>query len=285
MKRAIIFGEGGLNGAFSAGVAERLIRVLGPKYFSSYYGLSVGSTIAAFSASNQPDIILNTWKKHVHGFKLVRPYNILFGKRPLDLDYLIGLFNNGVAHLNIKTISNSSSKLNFAVVDYNTGKVFWKTPNPEDMFQLIKASCSLPVVRGPEKIGDQRFFDAAFVFGGIPDIKKIAQQHDEIVYVCNYSEGYDHTPFWKFFVNRAIPFWASLYWYPVSLKRVFFRRNEERQKSWQFMKNNSKFTIIRPDRRSSLGSSMDTNEDKLKGLIKEGNKKAEEYLRSINYRK
>ena len=50
------------------------------------------------------------------------------------------------------------------------------------------------------------------------------------------------------------------------------------------MKSNPKFTIIRPDQRSKLSSSMDTDGNKIKGMMKAGKAKAEEYLTERSYK-
>ena len=56
MKKALVVGSGGLNGAYSAGVVAELGRQLGPKHFDAVYASSVGVYAATFLVANQPDL-------------------------------------------------------------------------------------------------------------------------------------------------------------------------------------------------------------------------------------
>src|SRR3989344_9650545 len=102
--RALVLSVGGLRGAYDAVVAAALCRRLGSKYFQAIYACSVGVFAGSFYASNQPDIIENTWTNYVDGNQLVKYSNIVKGKDILNTDYLIDLFRSEKSFIDVEKV-------------------------------------------------------------------------------------------------------------------------------------------------------------------------------------
>mgnify|MGYP001598343787 CR=1 FL=1 len=243
--------------------------------------MSVGTTIGTFFVANQPEVIEKTWRYHVDRNKLVNPYNPLLGKKLLDLDYLIHLFNNSIAYLDVDAVIKSKTRLRYALIDYDSGELLWVKPTRENIFRLIMAACSMPIVRGPQKIGDRRFFDAGFVYGGVPELAEIARTHNEVVYVSNYGEQYQTSPAWKFFGDVLFPVAAKFGGYPKPLQEVFKERKKRRIESLNYMMQNKKFLIVAPSEQL-FNKTFDTSWKKINEMFDLGKKDAEQFIQRIH---
>lgn len=274
-KRALVLGQGGLAGSFSAGFVSELCRNLGHDYFDSVYCHSVGSTIGTFFVANQPDIIENTWRNHVHGDKLVKPLNFLKNKPTLDLDYLISLFKGEVARLDVDKVISSSVNLKYVVIDYNSGEILSMTPNKENIFDLMKATCSLPIISGPTKVGDRLFLDGAFVYGGLPILEEIAKQYDEVIVVLNYTRDHRSKLIWWPIINIFFPV-ASLF-YPKKLRKVFKQRKDKREMIFECAEKNNNIKIILP-KEFHLDFSGDSDHKSINNTFDLGQEAAKEFI-------
>ncbi len=278
-KKALVLGSGALNGAYSAGFVSELCRMLGPNYFDSVYCYSVGTTIGSFYVANQPEIIENTWKNYIDGTKLIKPYNFFIKKPILDLDYLISLFKSDISKLDVDAITHSKTDLNYVLVDYNSGEVLFLRPAKDNIFDLIKAACSLPIVYGPTRVGDRLFFDATFVAGGLPFLEKIVEKHDETTIVLNFSKDYKPKPIWRPIINLLFPLIS--FFYPKPLRKVFKHKKEEYKKFLDYVENNKKIELITPSKPVILYSGSDFNAERIKKYFDLGKQDAKIFITKI----
>ncbi|MFA6436987.1 MAG: patatin-like phospholipase family protein [Candidatus Paceibacterota bacterium] len=274
-KKALVLGQGGLAGAYSAGFVSELCRQLGNKYFDSVYCYSVGSTIGTFFVANQPQVIENTWQNYVSGKQLIKPFNFLKRKPILDLDYLVSLFQNKKAKLNIDAVMSSGINLQYVLIDYNSGEINCLKPDKINIFKLIKACCSLPIVHGPSEVDDKLFFDAAFVYGGLPFLEKIANQYDEIVVVLNFPKDYRSNLLWWPVMNIFFP--IASYFYPKKLRTVFKRRKNKWKEIFKCAEKNKHIKILAPNR-LFLGFGGDSNKKHIHKTIDLGKQDAKEFI-------
>ena len=283
MKKALVLGQGGLAGAYSAGFVSELCRELGPNYFDSVYCYSVGTTIGTFYVANQPDVIENTWRNYVTGKQLVKPWNIFNNKSLLDFEYLLDLFQNEKAHLDVEAVMNSTVDLRHVLINYKTGEFLYRKPNRENIFEMIQGACSLPWVSGPSKVGDELFLDAAFVHGGLPGIEKIAEDHDEVTVVLNYPLGHKPHWFWWPMIHIGFPAYSMLYPYSNELRGVFRKRLKEQKELSENLKKHRNVQVVAP-KKLKLRFSGDAGSSKIGRLIDAGKEDAEKYVHSRNSR-
>ncbi len=273
---ALVLGDGGLAGAISAGFMAEICRNIGVEHFSTIYGYSVGVYPATYGIANQPDIIENTWRNHVNGIKLINPFNLFtFGLRPiLKLEYLKKIFQNQVALLDVKKVFNSKTKTKYALIDYNSDKVYFQSPERTNIFKLMNAACALPIVHGPIRIKKKKYLDPSFVSGEFPGIKEIIEKHDKVVIVINFPKDYNLTWFRK--LSERTIFRVAALFYPKNLQEIFNKRNKMEFENKKFIENNTKVLIYRPNK-LPLKSAIDTNKKRINESFEIGIELAKNY--------
>lgn len=157
MKRALVNGIGALRGGYNAGVLTVLYKYLGPEYFNAIYASSVGVFASAFYLSRQIRIIENVWRNLVDGKKLVNIINPLKHKEIMDLRYLEYIFQNEQSKLNLERLFNNPCKLIFVLTEYCSGKTIYCQPDRNNIFRLMSAACSLPLLNSPIIIGGIKY--------------------------------------------------------------------------------------------------------------------------------
>ncbi len=267
-KRALIIGNGALYGAYSAGVTFVLCRELGPDYFDSVYASSVGVFEGTFYVANQPDTIEKTWRNKVDGDKLFSITKPFFGKKILDLDYLIGIFQGNVSHLDLKKVFNSKVNLRYFVVEEDTRKGYWKKPNKKDIFDLMQAASAVPIVYGEHKIKNKSYSDLSFVYGMDELIETIdLEQYDKVIIVYNHPKEKKTE---RFFQRLSFDIFSLI------------QKKEKQRSALEKSFSKSKVKVIRPQRKVPLLFSFDTDKERIGKTIDLGIKDAKRFLEEYN---
>lgn len=184
MKRALVLGSGGLSGAYDAGVAATLCRELKSGYFHSIYASSVGVYAAMFFAANQPDIIEEVWRNHVHGLQLVNPFN-LWRKPILGLSYLHKLFTKPPFMLDTRVIMNGTTRICFVATDCTLHRPTYFTPKQEEEILLFgRASAAVPFMHPSVEIQGRMYNDGCLT-DLLPVQKALDDRHDGVIVISN----------------------------------------------------------------------------------------------------
>jgi predicted patatin/cPLA2 family phospholipase len=187
-KSALIILDGTMKGAYTVGILRVFYEKLGLNYFDSIYSFSVGIFEQAFFVANQPETMENTWRNYVSGSKLINPFNVFRGKAILDLDYLTGLFQTEMSLLNIKQMLISPINIYCFVTDHSTRlPVILNLKEGENIFDIMRASCAVPLLYPPVKIGNKKYIDGVFACKKkiMMEIKRICDRFDEIIVISN----------------------------------------------------------------------------------------------------
>ena len=187
VKKALVVGSGGLNGAYSAGAVAELGRQLGPKYFDAVYASSVGVYAATFLVANQPDTYENTWRNLVDGKKLVNFGNVVHGRAILDLEYLAEIFQNEKSWLDTEAVFANQAPT-YAVTEYPSGKTRYVRPDRLNIFHLMSASSAMPFVHWPVEINGKLYVDGGLA-DPLPVQRALADGFDRVVAVTNKQSG------------------------------------------------------------------------------------------------
>jgi predicted patatin/cPLA2 family phospholipase len=278
-KRALIIDSGGLRGAYAAGFTSELCRTLGCDYFDSVYGLSVGSTIAAFYVANQPDTIENTWRNHVDGDKLVSLKKILHKRQWLDLDYLISLFKNDTSRLDVSAIFRSRVKLFYPVCNCNTGKTTLLSPEEANIFDSVKAACAMPLFSHPVTIGIDKYFDGDIFSHFSLFLEEIIQNNDSVLYVSNVPRNFYRKSKWRRI--KSMCFFIILKFYPKPLQVAFNIKKKEQVDIFKYEEFN-KFEIVVPSKDNIMHNALDTNKYRLGIMIDLGKEDARKYCQNLD---
>jgi predicted patatin/cPLA2 family phospholipase len=249
---ALIIGPGGLRGAYNAGAAVQLGRTVGTDAIDSVYASSVGVYMGAFFAAEEFHPIEHVWRNLVHGDQLVDIKKVMAGRSWLDLEYLVEVLsrNNENTRLDTVKATQSDTNLIFTLTDKRTGEAIYVTPNQDNIFQLMTASCAVPFMHPAVEIDNNTFIDGG-IADPLPIEKAFNDGHDRIIVV-------DDKP-----VNtrtNSYTMWSLswLFWSPVADKlRSYAERMRHNHKT---IENDSCITSIRPQEPLPMQSFMDTRE-------------------------
>lgn len=271
----LIVGSGGLRGAYSAGVLAELCRRLGPDYFDTIIGSSVGVYNATFYVANQPNVIENIWRNYVDSDKLVDFKNIYEKGKVLDLDYLSQVFRSSATKLNISRVVTSRVNLKYVLTDYKTGKVKYFIPEKNNILDLMKASSALMPLYPPVKIKNRLYVDGGLA-EPLPFRLEYALKYDKIVVIHNkewdYEEKRRTVLFFKFFSVFE----------PKKLAIMiteYFNNLEKVKKEAGKCKN---VFLLQPSKKVPLRSLVDTNKERLNATVDLGIQDAEKVIKFLN---
>jgi len=189
MRRALILGPGGLQGAYGGGVVATLGYKLGCDFFDSVYACSAGAYTASYFLSSQPEMVEKIWRECVHSELLIRWKNLFKKGQPiLELFYLNNVLRSKNFLLNTEALLHSRTSFELVATDFETGYPQYFSPRTKDEFFLqVRASAAVPFFHPFVVMGGRRYVDGVFS-DPFPIQKAIADGHDEIIIVCNKSE-------------------------------------------------------------------------------------------------
>lgn len=202
MKRALVIGAGGLRGAYDAGAAAELCRVLGEDYFDAIYGCSAGAYVATYFLTGQPDSLEHMWRNDLDGKKFINFSNPFRGRNSLDLEYLTYLMGRKETLLNKKNIQSGSARLVYALTDQTTGDPVWLEPTPKNVFALLAASSAIPLLHPPVFLEEASYIDGS-LSDPLPFEKALHDGYKEVMVIYNKPKGFDLGLSHKLFSNIA----------------------------------------------------------------------------------
>lgn len=181
INRAIVFSGGGDKGAFSVGVAKRLLEE--GNEFEFYSGTSTGAMIAPLLAIGEIDTLQRIYTniKKTDVFKTDLPYVRLAATGSMyDVSPLRNLLINTISESIYNRIMNSGKHIYLSSVSMNNMQITYftnsdiirgnsrydviKWRNRSEMIEAIMASAVQPVLMPPEKINGLTYAD-----GGLRD--------------------------------------------------------------------------------------------------------------------
>ena len=275
-KRALVIGSGTLRGAYDAGAAVELCRDLGPTYFDAFYGCSGGSYAATFFATNQPDVIENVWRNHIHGNQFVNFLNPLRGRHVLDLEYLAHLFQHGETLLHVEKIDQSSASLVYVLTDRDTGNPVYVHSTQERVFDLLKASASMPILHPPQLINGVVYIDGC-LSDPLPFLRAFEDGYEEVVVVYNKPKGFLVGGRYDAFVDFIGSCVASKT--TARLIKTFKLKFQKIEQQIEQLKN---VKVIRPKIQLPLRSILDTNKARPNACVDMGIADAKEFLKTYH---
>lgn len=276
MKRALVIGSGGLRGAYDAGVIALLGRELGPDYFDAVYASSVGVFAGTFYVANQPDVIENTWRNFVAGNQLVNYLNPLKGRGILDIEYLLEIFSDKRAYLDLDAVINSDTKLVYVLSKYPSGEVIYKTPKKGEIFPLMRAATVMPLFHEPVEFEGDKYIDIGGIIEPLPINEPLSKDFDEVIVVYNKFKGFYGGLKAKLFNSIISTALAHKYHLP------FFSIEKIHKNLEQKMEQDPRIRIIRPLRQIPLKSILDTNKERINKTIDIGIEDAISYVKELS---
>ena len=181
---------GGLRGIYGAGVfdycMDHHIR------FDYCIGVSAGSANILSYAANQRGRNYDYYIRYSFRKEYMSAGNFIRSGSYLGMDYIYGTLYNagGERPLNYPAVVRSRLPLRIVATSARTGEPVYFTQSDlkQDCYDVLKASCSLPVVNHPYMIGGEPYYDGG-ISDPIPVGKALRDGCDRLVVILTKPRG------------------------------------------------------------------------------------------------
>ena len=274
MKRALVNNCGLFYTGYNAGVNAELCRLLGPQYFDAHFSSSGSIFGSLFYAANQPDTMLKIWRDYVCEGQLVHIAKPLRGRKALDLDYLIGLFESETGWLDKEAMVDSGVKINCAMTDYHTGELVVGEVNGENVWNYARATCAVPYLYGPVWTDHGLMIDGGLA-EAFPVLQALEAGYDEVVAVYNKCPNY--------MISKPETLAAELtaWLLPEPLALLLEEFEIRRQVMEQKLFADPRVKLIRPAKPLPVRSMLDGNKTRLNATIDRGIEDARKFVHRL----
>ncbi|KLV05483.1 phospholipase [Photobacterium aquae] len=177
-----------MRGIFSAGVLDSYL-AQGYQPFDFCLGVSAGSTSLASWLSRQPKRTYKVITDYSCRPEFIDFIRYMKGGHWIDLDWLWEITLRELPY-DISSFQSQPTPLYVVTTDINTGEPIYTRATPDNLNDLLKASCSVPLAyRGYPQINGQSMTDGG-VADSIPVIKAYEMGAREITVILSRPEGY-----------------------------------------------------------------------------------------------
>lgn len=266
MKLGMVF-EGGANRTvFSCGVMDVFLEEnLMPDYF---IGVSAGIAYGISYLSKQRGRNLELMEKYMPDKRYMGIRHLLNRKERAyyNTKFVFDEVPNELLPFDYDAFAAYPGEVEAAVTNIHTGKVEYLTvPRGKEMRDIVVASCSLPVLFQPVKIGRRYYLDGG-IADSIPYQHALKQGCDKLVVVLTRERGYVKK------TERAVRLTDGLYHrYPKIVEALDSRaeRYNASMKELIELEKEGKVFVIAPETTFGVGRT-ETDAVKLRRLYDEG---------------
>ncbi|HBV76949.1 MULTISPECIES: patatin-like phospholipase family protein [Vibrio] len=248
VQHALVVEGGAMRGIFSAGVLDHFIdRQFLP--FDFCIGVSAGSTSLASWLANQKKRTYNVITDYSCRPEFISVKRFLRGGHWLDLDWLWDITIDEIP-IDTDKLHQQLVPLYVVTTDINTGLAHYIRSTPDNIIELLKASCSVPLAyRHYPIINNMKMTDGG-VADSIPVEKAYQLGAKEITVILSRPLGYEKKP-------SRIPWLTKrfLAQYP-HLANAALLRSENYNRSIAFIKtppSDCKINVIAPPANFPVG--------------------------------
>lgn len=224
---------GGLRGIYGAGIFDYCLD--NNIHFDYCIGVSAGSAnIVSYAAGQRGR---NYYYFHDYSFR--KEYmsigNYLKKQSYLDLDYIYSTLYNadGEKPLDYPAVVKSAIPLRIVATEAKTGRPIYFTENDlkQDCYDVIKASCSIPIVNRPYCYKGEFYYDGG-ISDPIPVEKALNDGCDRVVLILtkplDFSRDDKIGAFFSKFIQKQYPAAAEL----VKHRNALYRKQLEKAKEY-----------------------------------------------------
>ena len=278
MKLGMVFEGGASRTSFSCGVMDAFLEEdLMPDYM---IGVSAGIAFGVSYLSKQKGRNLKLLEEYM-GDKRYMGMKYLFDRRKktyYNIDFVFDEVPNKLLPFDYDTFAAYKGIVEAGVTNIHTGKAeYLRVPQSVDMKDTLVASCSLPILFQPVKIGRHYYLD-----GGIAD--SIPFRHalddvkcDKLIVVLTREHGYVKT------TEKAVRITDKLYKkYPNIVEALDTRaeRYNKDVKELEELEKQGKVFVIAPKTTMGVGRT-ESDPEKLRALYEEGYRIGKERMAAL----
>lgn len=266
MKLGMVCEGGASRTAFSCGVLDAFLEEnLMPDYF---IGVSAGIAFGVSYLSKQKGRNLTILEEYMAD-KRYMGLKYLFDrskKTYYNIDFVFDEVPNKLLPFDYETFAAYPGVVEAAVTNIHTGKAeYLKVPQSIEMKDTLVASCSLPILFQPVKIGHHYYLDGG-IADSIPYKHTLEKGCDKLIVILTRERGYVKT------TEKAIRLTDKLYRkYPKIVEAVDTRAERYNQdiKDLEKLEKEGKVFVIAPETTLGVGRT-ESDPQKLRELYEEG---------------
>ena len=195
MKSAIIDVGGGLRGIYAAGIMDCCMEE--KIHFDMGIGVSAGSANIAFYTAGQEGRNYLFYTEYSSRKEYMSLGNLIHNGSYIDMDYIYGSLSNkgGENPLDYPAIAANPAKFIIVATNALTGDAsyFDKSDMTQDNYDVIKASCSIPLVCPPYIVNGTPYYDGA-LSDPIPVKKAFSMGCDKVVLILTRPKDFRRKP-------------------------------------------------------------------------------------------
>lgn len=190
MKIGLVLEGGASRTIFSCGVMDVLLEnnIIADYVIGTSAGIAFGVSYASGQIGRNRDLAAQYMgDKRYMGMKhLINPKNRSY----YNLDFVYSEIPNKMLPFDYDALRNFKGEVIATVTNIKTGEVEYMPVSPEDKENtVVKASCALPIMFQPIKIGNERYLDGGLCVP-IPYQKAVMEGCDRIIVILTREEGY-----------------------------------------------------------------------------------------------
>lgn len=272
--QGVLFEGGTFRAVFSCGVMDALLdREI---MFPYCIGVSAGSADSASYISKQRGRNLRVLEQYRNDKRYLGRRNLLKEKSMFGIQFVFRDIPNIHDPFDMETFQSYEGQYVIVTTDAETGKtVYFHKEDVDDQFDVFHATCALPVMLPPAKIGGREYFDGG-LSNPIPIDKMLRDGNEKALIVLTRPKGYQKS------CRRSDIIAARMMEkkYPVISREICnrYKKYNRSVKLCEKLESEGKAVIIRPD---GPVESLEKNVDTLRATWQQGYDKAMENMDRI----
>lgn len=184
----LVLQGGGMRGVYTSGVLDFFMEQ--ELHFPYIIAVSAGACNASTYLSKQKGLGKIMHMDYIHDPRYINFKNIFFKKSILGLDFILNELPNTLVPFDFDTFYQSNSKFVVVTTDCTTGKsVYFSKDDCEDIFNAIRASCSIPILAPIVEYQGMRLVDGS-ISDPIPIKKSITDGNKKHVVIITSEANY-----------------------------------------------------------------------------------------------
>lgn len=272
MKLGITLEGGASRTIFSCGVTDALLEEnIMPDYL---IGVSAGIAYGVSYLSKQPRRNLDIAMEYMADKRYMGVRHLLHQRSFYNIDFVFGEIPNKLVPFDYEEFKRYPGQAVAVVTNIHTGKAeYIDVPRDDESFHLLVASCSLPILFQPVKVGKRYYLDGG-IADSIPYKQAIKAGCDKNIVVLTRERGYVKH------VDKSVHVAASLYKkYPNMAESLLSRADRYNACVTELMEREKRGEVFVIAPKTTFGvKRTEKHGEPLKQLYEEGYKEMKEQM-------
>lgn len=277
MKLGITMEGGASRTLFSCGVTDAFLEEhIMPDYF---IGVSAGIAYGVSYLSGQKGRNLKIAQKYMADKRYMGPRHLLNRKNRsyYNIPFVFDEIPNKLVPFDYKAFAAYPGKVVGVVTNIHTGKAeYLEVPRRDDKFEVLAASCALPVLFQPVKVGNHYYLDGGLA-DSIPYKQAIKEGCDKNIVILTRERGYVKKP------ERVGNLSRKLYKRYPRIAEDLKNRPEQYNRCLKELfeaEQRGEVFVIAPKTTMGVGRT-ESSAERLTALYEEGYRQAQEQMREL----